>query len=123
MGWLTDYIEKLSLVDYATEKLNPAQKSSPFLWKPFSRKSREAYFAEQRARAREAEERFAREKARREKMYAEQEKLHAMRKKWADEMQEILKGEDINESHEESDQQLFAKWEEEESFRRGLKNL
>ena len=36
MGWLTDYIEKLSLVDYATEKLNPAQKSSPFLWKPFS---------------------------------------------------------------------------------------
>ena len=50
MGWLTDYIEKLSLVDYATEKLNPAQKSSPFLWKPFSRKSREAYFAEQRAR-------------------------------------------------------------------------
>lgn len=104
MGWLTDYIEKLSLVDYATEKLNPAQKSSPFLWKPFSRKSREAYFAEQKARAREAEERFAREKARREKMYAEQKKLHAMRKKWADEMQEILKGEDINESHEESDQ-------------------
>lgn len=124
MGWLTDYIEKLSLVDYATEKLNPAQKSSPFLWKPFSRKSREVYFAEQRARAKEAEERFAREKARREKMYAEQEKLHAMRKKWADEMQEILRKDDNTaESHEESDQQLFAKWEEEESFRRELENL
>ena len=124
MGWLTDYIEKLSLVDYATEKLNPAQKSSPFLWKPFSRKSREAYFAEQRARAKEAEERFAREKARREKMYAEQEKLHAMRKKWADEMQDILrKGDNTDESHEESDQQLFAKREEEESYRRELENL
>lgn len=27
MGWLTDYIEKLSLVDYATEKLNPCAKT------------------------------------------------------------------------------------------------
>lgn len=104
MGWFTDYIEKLSLIDYAANKMDPPQKSSPFLWKPFSRKSREAYFAEQRERAKEAEERFARKKARREKMYAEQEKLHAMRKKWADEMQGILKGEDINESHEKSDQ-------------------
>ena len=105
MGWLTDYIEKLSLVDYATEKLSPAQKSSPFLWKPFSRKSREAYFAEQRARVKEAEERFAREKARREKMYAEQEKLHAMRKKWAEDILETLRKEDnTDESHEESDQ-------------------
>lgn len=91
MGWLTDYIEKLSLVDYATEKLNPAQKSSPFFWKPFSRKSREAYFAQQEARSRETQERYAREKARREKMYAEQERLHATRKRWADEMQEISK--------------------------------
>ena len=89
MGWLTDYIEKLSLVDYATEKLNPAQKSSPFLWKPFSRKSREAYFAQQKARAKEAEERFTREKARREKMYAEQEKLHEMRNKWLEDMEKI----------------------------------
>ena len=57
-------------------------------------------------------------------MYAEQEKLHAMRKKWADEMQEILRKDDNTaESHEESDQQLFAKWEEEESFRRELENL
>ena len=104
MGWLTDYIEKLSLIDYAANKMNPAQKSSPFLWKPFSRKSREAYFAQQEARSKEPQKRYAREKARREKMSAEQERLHAMRKKWADEMQEILKGEDINESHEESDQ-------------------
>ena len=88
MGWFTDYLEKLSLIDYAANKMSPAQKPSPFLWKPFSRRSREAYFAEQRARAKEAEER-----ARREKMYAEQERLHAMRKKWADEMREILNGE------------------------------
>lgn len=54
-------------------------------------------------RAREAEERFARERARREKMYAEQERLHAIRKKWADEMQDILKGDNGDESHEESD--------------------
>ena len=104
MGWFTDYLEKLSLIDYAANRINPPEKPSPFLWKPFSRRSREAYFAEQRERAKEAEERFAREKARREKMYAEQERLHAMRKKWADDMQEILKGEDINESHEERDQ-------------------
>lgn len=105
MGWITDYLEKLSLIDYAANKMNHSQKPSPFLWKPFSRKSREAYFAEQRARAKETEERFAREKARREKMYAEQERLHAMRKKWADEMQEILHKEDsTDESHEESDQ-------------------
>ena len=93
MGWLTDYLEKLSLIDYAAKKMNPPQTPSSFLWKPFSRRSREAYFAEQRARAKEAEERFARERARREKMYAEQERLHAMRKKWADEMREILNGE------------------------------
>lgn len=104
MGWVTDYLEKLSLIDYAANKINPPQKSSPFLWKPFSRKSREAYFAQQEARSRETQERYAQEKARREKMYAEQEKLHAMRKKWADEMQKILKGEGINESHEERDQ-------------------
>ena len=95
MGWVTNYLEKLSLIDYATNKSNPAQKPSPFLWKPFSRRSREAYFAEQRARSKEAEERCAREKARREKMYAEQDRLHAMRKKWADEMQSIMdKGND-----------------------------
>ena len=93
MGWFTDYLEKLSLIDYAANKMSPAQKQTPFLWKPLSRRSREAYFAEQRARAKEAEERFARERARREKMYAEQERLHAMRKKWADEMREILNGE------------------------------
>ena len=74
MGWLTDYLEKLSLIDYAAKKMNPPQTPSSFLWKPFSRKSREAYFAQQKARAKEAEERFTREKARREKMYAEQEK-------------------------------------------------
>ena len=95
MGWVTNYLEKLSLIDYATNKSNPAQKPSPFLWKPFSRRSREAHFAEQRARSKEAEERCAREKARREKMYAEQDRLHAMRKKWADEMQSIMdKGND-----------------------------
>ena len=79
MGWFTDYLEKLSLIDYAANKMSPAQKPSPFLWKPFSRRSREAYFAEQRARAKEAEDRFARERARREKVYAEQERLHAIR--------------------------------------------
>ena len=79
MGWLTDYLEKLSLIDYAAKKMNPPQAPASFLWKPFSRKSREAYFAQQKARAKEAEERFTREKARREKMYAEQEKLHEMR--------------------------------------------
>lgn len=95
MGWVTDYLEKLSLIDYATNKSNPAQKPSPFLWKPFSRRSREAYFAQQEARSKETQERYAREKARREKMYAEQERLHAMRKKWADEMQSIMdKGND-----------------------------
>lgn len=101
MGWVTDYLEKLSLIDYAASKMNPAQKPSPFLWKPFSRRSREAYFAEQRARAKEAEERFAREKAQREKMYAEQERLHAMRKKWADEMRKILNGESDGSKEEE----------------------
>ena len=101
MGWVTDYLEKLSLIDYATNKSNPAQKPSPFLWKPFSRRSREAYFAEQRARAKEAEERFARERARREKMYAEQERLHAMRKKWADDMRKILNGESDGSKEEE----------------------
>lgn len=101
MGWVTDYLEKLSLIDYATNKSNPAQKPSPFLWKPFSRRSREAYFAEQRARAKEAEERFARERARREKMYAEQKRLHAMRKKWADEMRKILNGESDGSKEEE----------------------
>ena len=101
MGWFTDYLEKLSLIDYAANKMSPAQKPSPFLWKPFSRRSREAYFAEQRARAKEAEERFARERARREKMYAEQERLHAMRKKWADEMREILNGESDGSKEEE----------------------
>lgn len=95
MGWFVDYLERLSLVDYAASKSKPSQKPSPFLWKPFSRKAREAYFAQQEARSREAEERFAREKARREKMYAEQDRLHAMRQKWADEMREILhEGED-----------------------------
>ena len=95
MGWLTDYLEKLSLIDYAAKKMNPPQPPSSFLWKPFSRRSREAYFAEQRARSKEAEERYAREKARREKMYAEQDRLHAMRKKWADEMRSIMdKGND-----------------------------
>ena len=82
MGWFVDYLERLSLVDYAASKSKPSQKPSPFLWKPFSRKAREAYFAQQEARSREAEERFAREKARREKMYAEQDRLHAMRQKW-----------------------------------------
>ena len=38
----------------------------------------------------EIEERFAREKARREKMYAEQEKLHEMRKKWLEDMEKVL---------------------------------
>lgn len=105
MGWFTDYIEKLSLIDYAANKMDPPQKSSPFLWKPFSRKSREAYFAEQRERAKEAEERFARERARREKMYAEQERLHAMRKKWAEDMLETLRKEDnADESNKERDQ-------------------
>lgn len=95
MGWLTDYLEKLSLIDYAAKKMNPPQTPSSFLWKPFSRKSREAYFAQQKARAKEAEERFTREKARREKMYAEQEKLHEMRKKWLEDMEKILyKGND-----------------------------
>ena len=46
MGWLTDYLEKLSLIDYAAKKMNPPQTPSSFLWKPFSRKSREAYFAQ-----------------------------------------------------------------------------
>lgn len=64
MGWLTDYLEKLSLIDYAAKKMNPPQTPSSFLWKPFSRKSREAYFAQQKACAKEAEERFTREKAR-----------------------------------------------------------
>lgn len=86
MGWFTDYLEKLSLIDYAAGKLKPAQKPSPFLWKPFSRKAREAYFAEQEAHRKKAEERFAHEKAQREKMYAEQDRLHAMRQKWADEI-------------------------------------
>lgn len=90
MGWLTDYLEKLSLIDYAAKKMNPPQAPSAFLWKPFSRKSREAYFAQQKARAKEAEERFTREKARREKMYAEQEKLHEMRKKWLEDMEKVL---------------------------------
>ena len=81
MGWFTDYLEKLSLIDYAAGKLKPAQKPSPFLWKPFSRKAREAYFAEQEAHRKKAEERFAHEKAQREKMYAEQDRLHAMRQK------------------------------------------
>ena len=90
MGWLTDYLEKLSLIDYAAKKMNPPQTPSSFLWKPFSRKSREAYFAQQKACAKEVEERFAWEKARREKMYAEQEKLHEMRKKWIEDMEKIL---------------------------------
>ena len=90
MGWLTDYLEKLSLIDYAAKKMNPPQAPASFLWKPFSRKSREAYFAQQKARAKEAEERFTREKARREKMYAEQEKLHEMRKKWLEDMEKVL---------------------------------
>lgn len=90
MGWLTDYLEKLSLIDYAAKKMNPPQAPASFLWKPFSRKSREAYFAQQKARAKEIEERFAREKARREKMYAEQEKLHEMRKKWLEDMEKVL---------------------------------
>ena len=95
MGWLTDYLEKLSLIDYAAKKMNPPQPPSSFLWKPFSRKSREAYFAQQKARAKEAEERFTREKARREKMYAEQEKLHEMRNKWLEDMEKIsYKGND-----------------------------
>ena len=89
MGWLTDYLEKLSLIDYAAKKMNPPQAPASFLWKPFSRKSREAYFAQQKARAKEAEERFTREKARREKMYAEQEKLHEMRNKWLEDMEKI----------------------------------
>ena len=95
MGWLTDYLEKLSLIDYAAKKMNPPQTLSSFLWKPFSRKSREAYFAQQKACAKEAEERFTREKARREKMYAEQEKLHEMRNKWLEDMEKIsYKGND-----------------------------
>ena len=95
MGWLTDYLEKLSLIDYAAKKMNPPQTPSSFLWKPFSRKSREAYFAQQKARAKEAEERFTREKARREKMYAVQEKLHEMRNKWLEDMEKIsYKGND-----------------------------
>lgn len=95
MGWLTDYLEKLSLIDYAAKKMNPPQTPSSFLWKPFSRKSREAYFAQQKACAKEAEERFTREKARREKMYAEQEKLHEMRNKWLEDMEKIsYKGND-----------------------------
>ena len=95
MGWLTDYLEKLSLIDYAAKKMNPPQTPSSFLWKPFSRKSREAYFAQQKACAKEAEERFTREKAWREKMYAEQEKLHEMRNKWLEDMEKIsYKGND-----------------------------
>ena len=95
MGWLTDYLEKLSLIDYAAKKMNPPQTPSSFLWKPFSRKSRKAYFAQQKACAKEAEERFTREKARREKMYAEQEKLHEMRNKWLEDMEKIsYKGND-----------------------------
>ena len=95
MGWLTDYLEKLSLIDYAAKKMNPPQAPASFLWKPFSRKSREAYFAQQKARAKEDEERFTREKARREKMYAEQEKLHEMRNKWLEDMEKIsYKGND-----------------------------
>ena len=95
MGWLTDYLEKLSLIDYAAKKMNPPQAPASFLWKPFSRKSREAYFAQQKARAKEAEERFTREKARREKMYAEQEKLHEIRNKWLEDMEKIsYKGND-----------------------------
>ena len=95
MGWLTDYLEKLSLIDYAAQKMNPPQTPFSFLWKPFSRKSREAYFAQQKACAKEAEERFTREKARREKMYAEQEKLHEMRNKWLEDMEKIsYKGND-----------------------------
>ena len=95
MGWLTDYLEKLSLIDYAAKKMNPPQAPASFLWKPFSRKSREAYFAQQKARAKEAEERFTREKARQEKMYAEQEKLHEMRNKWLEDMEKIsYKGND-----------------------------
>ena len=75
--------------------MNPPQAPASFLWKPFSRKSREAYFAQQKARAKEAEERFTREKARREKMYAEQEKLHEMRNKWLEDMEKIsYKGKD-----------------------------
>ena len=27
MGWVTDYLEKLSLIDYAASKMNPAQKT------------------------------------------------------------------------------------------------
>ena len=113
MGWFTDYLEKLSLIDYAAGKLKPAQKPSPFLWKPFSRKAREAYFAEQEAHRKKAEERFAHEKAQRKKMYAEQDRLHAMRQKWADEMREIQKPNEKllamkketnkNESHKEYD--------------------
>ena len=54
-----------------------------------------AAIAQQKARAKEAEERFTREKARREKMYAEQEKLHEMRNKWLEDMEKIsYKGND-----------------------------
>ena len=55
MGWLTDYLEKLSLIDCAAKKMNSPQAPASFLWKPFSRKPRAAYFAQQKARAKEAE--------------------------------------------------------------------
>ena len=65
------------------------------------------------AHRKKAEERFAHEKAQREKMYAEQDRLHAMRQKWADEMREIQKPNEKllamkketnkNESHKEYD--------------------
>ena len=104
MGWLTDYLEKLSLIDHAASKMNPVQKPPSFAWKPFSRKEREACLAEREAQTKQAEERFAREKAQREEMYAEQCRLHAERKEWADEMRKILEQDDRNEPHEESDQ-------------------
>ena len=44
MGWLTDYLEKLSLIDYAANRMKLAQKPSPSLLKPRAASAGHGFF-------------------------------------------------------------------------------
>ena len=104
MGWLMDYLEKLSLIDYAASRLANQQADIQPMPHPHGRKKRKAMQAGQLRQRQEAAAKYEAEKLRREKVQAEKEAHDAFVHACLEDMRKMLYKKDDAGSHKGSNQ-------------------
>lgn len=90
MGWLMDYLEKLSLVDYAASRVANQEADIQPMPRLRGRKKRKAMQAEQLRQRQEAAAKYEAEKLRREKEQAEKEAHDAFVHACLEDMRKVI---------------------------------